>query len=75
MRTTRIRFQELKIKGVRRWKDPETGKPRQQTRTFMQTINPFNKTASGRVKTSEDIMPELKAERDAWLKKDPTKDE
>jgi hypothetical protein len=64
----RITFAEVAIKGVRRWKDPVTGKPRQETRKFMQTINPFNKLANGAVKNRYDIMMELIDERDEWLK-------
>jgi len=61
-----IRFQEVRLKAVRRWK--ENGKQRQETKVFMQTINPFNKNAAGEIKQLDEIMVELKAERDAWLK-------
>lgn len=61
----RINFQKVEVKGVRRWK--ENGKPRQETRTFMQTINPFNKNEDGSLKTYDQILAEVKAERDAWL--------
>jgi hypothetical protein len=63
-----IRFEEVKIKGVRRWK--ENGKARQETRTFMQTINPFNKNAAGLVKSRCEILQELYAERAQWLVKE-----
>lgn len=61
---TTISFQRVAIKGVRRWK--ENGKPRQKTMTFEQTINPFNKDKDGFPKTREQIMHELKRERDRW---------
>lgn len=64
---TRLQFQQVSIKGVRKFKDPVTGKPRQQTRTFMQTVNPFNRDENGVVKSSVHIMRELEAERKAWL--------
>lgn len=67
----RITFQEVKVRGVRRWKDPQTGKQRQSTRTFMQTINPFNKTSDGIPKDHGTIYKEICAERDAWLKRSP----
>lgn len=73
MKTTRHKFQEIKLKGVRRFKDPDTGKPRQRTKIFMQTLNPFNKKANGQVKTSDDIIIELRAERNAWLALDISK--
>ena len=62
----RYRFDEVSIKAVKRWKD-ESGKTRQQTRKFFQTINPFNKNEDGTIKTRDQIMVEIKAERDAWL--------
>ena len=61
----RIRFQEIKVRGVRHWTD--NGKHRQETKVFMQTVNPFNKNAEGVPKAAEEIVVELKAERDAWL--------
>lgn len=64
---TRITFDEVCIRGVRRWTD-ENGKRRQETRKFSQTINPFNRNADGTIKTREEIMKELIAKRDAWLK-------
>jgi hypothetical protein len=66
-RIIRTRFDEVAIKGVRRWKDPATGKPRQETKKFFQTINPFNRNAAGETKSREEIMVEIKAERDAWV--------
>lgn len=61
----RYRFEEVRIKGVRRWK--ENGRPRQETRIFMQTINPFNKDENGLPKSRAQIQQELLAERKAWL--------
>jgi hypothetical protein len=65
---TTIRFQEVTLRGVWRWQDAE-GKWHQQTKKFFQTLNPFNKTADGTVKTREQIMQELRAERQAWYDK------
>ncbi len=61
----RVNFQEVSVKGTRRWKDAE-GKKRQQTKKFFQTISPFNKNADGSPKTREQILIQIKAERDAW---------
>jgi hypothetical protein len=66
----RIRFEEVKVKGVRRWVDGE-GKKRQQTRTFSQTINPFNKLPDGTIKDRGTIYKEICAERNAWMKAGP----
>lgn len=43
------------------------GPKTKRSRTFFQTLNPFNRTADGRPKTPADIMPEIRAERLAWL--------
>ena len=60
-----IRFQEVKLKATKRWR--ENGKQRQETKVFMQTINPFNKDADGMPKTREQILAELYHERAEWL--------
>lgn len=59
-------FNEISVKATRRW--TEDGKKRQETRKFFQTVNPFNKNAEGMIKSSEEIIAEICAERDAWLK-------
>lgn len=59
-------FQEVSIKGTKRWTDT-TGKKRQMTRKFYQTINPFNTNSKGVVKTREEILQELVDQRQDWL--------
>lgn len=66
MRVRRINFDEVAVKATRRWVD-ESGKKRQETRKFWQTINPFNKGADGLPKTRDQILKEILAERDAFL--------
>ena len=61
-----INFEEIKVKGVRRWTD-KNGKKRQKTKIFSQTVNPFNKNSAGLPKTRQEIMAEISAERDAWV--------
>lgn len=63
MRTT---FEEVAISATKRWTD-EAGKKRQKTRKFWQTLSPFNKCADGSLKTRDQIMVEIKAQRAAWL--------
>ena len=63
---TVIRFQEVAVKATRRWVDTD-GKKRQETKRFWQTVSPFNKNSDGTLKTADQIMAEVKAERDAWL--------
>lgn len=60
-----VRFQEIKLHGIRRWKDAD-GKRRQETKVFSQTLNPFNKNAAGIPKSSSEIWDELRAEAKAW---------
>jgi hypothetical protein len=64
-------FEKVAIKARKRWKDPATGKSHQATREFSQTLNPFNTTAAGRQKSREQIMVEIKRERDLWLAQEP----
>lgn len=61
----RIRFRAVKIRGVRRWM--EGGKRRQETKVFFKTISPFNTNAAGVPKAADEIVAELRAEREAWL--------
>jgi hypothetical protein len=66
-------FQKVAVKGVYRWKDPVTGRPRQRTEEFYQTISPFNNMPDGSPKTYAQIMKEVSAQRDEWLaKQEPT---
>lgn len=66
MRTVRHVFQEVIVKGTKRWVDSE-GKKRQFTKSFSQTINPFNLNSLGIPKSHSEIMTEITAERDKWL--------
>ncbi len=62
----RVSFDEVAIKATKRWTD-EAGKKRQKTRKFWQTLSPFNKCADGSIKNRDQIMSELKSQRDAWI--------
>ena len=68
-----ITFPEVKVKGTKKWTDV-TGKKRQKTKTFSQTINPFNKNKDGTQKTRLDILEELYQERDKWVADPKAKD-
>lgn len=65
----RINFTKVSLKGKRTWM--ENGKRRQETRTFMQTINPWNTNDDGTPKTREQIMAGLVIERDKWIANQP----
>lgn len=59
-------YNEVSIKATKRWKD-ENGKWKSKTKKFYQTLNPFNKNADGSLKSREQIMSEIMAEREEWL--------
>ncbi len=59
-------FNEVCMKATKKWKD-ENGRVLQKTKKFYQTLNPFNKNKDGSLKTVEQIMVELRHERDKWL--------
>jgi hypothetical protein len=63
----RMTFEKISTRRVLRWTDPETGKPRQETKEFSQTLNPFNQTAGGQPKTREQIWTEINRQADLWL--------
>jgi hypothetical protein len=60
------RFERVPLTASKSVPCTECGKKVRRQRTFEQTLNPFNKTADGRVKTYKDIYPELRAKADAW---------
>lgn len=62
----RITFEQVTVKQVLRWRDSETGKPRQMTKTFMQTVNPFNRGRDGFPKSRQQIREELRSEAYLW---------
>lgn len=61
----KIYFREVSIKATRKWK--ENGKRKQETKTFFQTMNPFNKMPDGTLKCYDQIMKEILEARDKWL--------
>lgn len=64
----RVTFDEIAVTGTRRFLDPSTGKRRQISKRFYQTVNPFNiDLETGQPKTREKILQEVCRERDAWV--------
>lgn len=61
----RIRFEEVSIKCKKAWIDA-SGKRRQRTKKFWQTISPFNRNADGLQKTREEIQREIERESVLW---------
>lgn len=64
----KVNFNEVSITRTKSRKCG-CGKRRTRTQKFFQTINPFNRTKDGVVKTREDIYRELEAEAYEWMKK------
>lgn len=60
------RFERVPLTATKSVRCTVCGKKIRRQRTFEQTINPFNKTADGQVKTYKHIYPELEAKATAW---------
>ena len=58
---------KVTIRVVTKWVDPSTGRRRQWTKAFSQTINSRNLGSDGQPKTREQILCELRSEQDRWL--------
>ncbi|MBR8350305.1 hypothetical protein KDX21_06925 [Burkholderia cenocepacia] len=62
----RITFDRIGAKRTVSWIDPATGKRRQKTRNFEQTVNPFNRDANGQPKDRRTISVEVNREAALW---------
>ena len=73
---TSIHFAKVSIKRTFRWRDPVTGRARQETKKFWQTVSQFNTGADGNPKTRGQIMFELEQQARLWLlrKENDTRD-
>lgn len=67
MTTHRTTYERVVLSCTHKWIDPETGKKRQHTVRFEQTINPYNVGIDGEMKTRGQIMRELEAKARSWL--------
>lgn len=61
------RFEELRTRRQHVGKCPNCGKRVSRSRSFEQTVNPFNKNADGTVKSRDEVWAAVKAEADAWV--------
>ncbi|MFC5799087.1 hypothetical protein [Streptomyces formicae] len=64
--TVTHRFERVPLTAKKAVECEGCGKKLRRQRTFEQTINPWNKTADGEVKTYKHIYPELEAKAAAW---------
>jgi hypothetical protein len=65
-----MNFEQVKTTRTRKWR--ENGKWRKQTRTFMHTVNPFNKDEEGMPKSYTRVTQDVNAEADAWVREKST---
>jgi len=70
--TYRYTFDVVKWNASKKVKCPKCGKTLKRSRTFEQTINPFNKNARGEVKSAHEILAELHVRADEWRKQPET---
>lgn len=71
MRRTSISFEQVSMSNSKTGTCPVCGKKASRSKTFMQTINPFNTNKDGFVKSREEIRVELREKIEAW-RKEPT---
>jgi hypothetical protein len=65
--TTITRYEAVKLTTRKRFRSCRVcGKPGTRSKTFRQTINPFNKNPSGQPKTRREIWQELQAAAAVW---------
>jgi len=68
-----VTFNEVTIQGMKSVKCAGgCGRTLKRSRTFWQTLSPFNKNAAGELKTRDEIYDELRAERGAWMNEPET---
>lgn len=66
-----VSFQEVSITTEKQGKCSCCNKSCKVKKRFYQTLNPFNRNADGAVKNKQEIVSEISAERDLWLKQPP----
>lgn len=65
---TTVTFQEVTLLGFKTVKcEGGCGRRLQRKHKFWQTLSPFNKNAQGQLKSYDEIMAQLRQERDRWL--------
>jgi len=65
---TIYQFEVVPFRATKTVKCLGCGKILRRAKTFDQTINPYNRNAQGMRKSREEIMAELRAEADTWMK-------
>ncbi len=63
---TRIVFEEVKVSAKRSLTCKTCGKKFSRSKTFSNTINPWNQNLDGSVKTREQVRADVTAEANNW---------
>jgi len=63
---TKITFERVKLSTYKTGYCKKCGKYITRSKTFDQTINPFNKLSDGTIKNRDDIFQELLKEAQQW---------
>jgi TIP49-like protein len=66
MQRTRITFEVVKLITRKSGYCKKCGKYMSRSKTFDQTVNPFNKLPDGTIKTRDDVFQELLNESKQW---------
>lgn len=64
--TVTTRFEVVKQRATKNLPCPVCGKKARRERTFEGTINPYNRNASGQVKTRPEVQADLQALARVW---------
>lgn len=67
MKMQTVNFEVVQMSVQKKFPCTHCGKKRQRTRTFSQTLNPWNKTDAGHVKDRVQIMHENRENAKEWL--------
>lgn len=63
---TTLTFRAVRTSRRRSGKCVVCGKSVTRVRSFEHTVNPFNRTEDGEVKTYDQVLADVNAEADAW---------
>lgn len=67
MTTVTYRFEKVATRRTRRGTCPTCGNNVTRSRTFENTINPFNRNADGTIRTRQEVWEKVNAEADEWV--------
>lgn len=65
-RYTTTTYEEVRVKATRRGPCPGCGKSVNRSRTFSNTVSPFNKNPGGTIRTRAEVRERVQGLADAW---------